>query len=78
MITKAFIAALALAVLGLLALAGAIGFGGPGEPAPMASINDPFNGIDDAALPAVQRFTARDGHCAAWRAYVPESSPARR
>jgi len=37
-----------------------LAFGGPGEPPPLSSINDPFKGVDYSDLPAVSRFTARD------------------
>lgn len=52
------------------ALAAAIIFGGPGEPAPMASINDPFRHVDMSGLPAVRRFSARDGTALAYRHYA--------
>ena len=64
-----------LTVIGtLLALACvfglAIGFGGPGQPAPLPSINDPFKTIDYSDLPPVQRYTARDGAELGFRAYA--------
>jgi alpha-beta hydrolase superfamily lysophospholipase len=62
-------------LVALLLLAGAIALGGPGEPAPMRSINDPFRGIDYSDLPAIQRFTARDGERLAYRAYAAQGTP---
>jgi len=59
----------------LVLLAGAIAFGGPGQPAPMGSINDPFRRVDHSDLPAVQSFTARDGTPLAYRAYAPQGTP---
>lgn len=64
-----------LTVIGtLLALACvfavAIGFGGPGQPAPLPSINDPFKSVDYSDLPPVQRYTARDGAELGFRAYA--------
>jgi non-heme chloroperoxidase len=57
--------------LGLLVavFAGAIIFGGPRTPPPMASINDPFNSVDFSDLPPLARFTARDGTKLAYRFY---------
>jgi len=52
-------------------LAGAIAFGGPAEPAPMASINDPFKRIDTSDLPALRRFAARDVTPLGFRSYAP-------
>ena len=55
-----------------VAAAAAIAFGGPGTPAPMSSINDPFRGVDYTALPAASTFRARDGAPLAYRAYRPD------
>ncbi len=67
------------ALLSLAALASAaaaaIAFGGPGEPAPMPSINDPFRNVDYSALPAASSFQARDGTPLAYRAYAAEGTP---
>ena len=52
----------------------AIGFGGPGEPAPMASINDPFKNLDYSRMPALTRFAGSDGAALAYRAY-PAAAP---
>jgi non-heme chloroperoxidase len=62
---------IAVLVLTLLAtVAAAIAFGGPGQPAPMPSINDPFRNVDYSALPAARSFQARDGARLAYRAYA--------
>lgn len=53
------------------ALAAAIAFGGPQEPTPMASINDPFNAVDFSDLPPLQRYNAEDGAALAYRYYAP-------
>lgn len=63
-----------LAVLAIAATA-AIAFGGPGEPAPMASITDPFRNVDYAGLPAASTFQARDGTRLAYRAYATDGAP---
>ncbi len=60
-----------LAVALVTALAAAIVFGGPSEPVPMASINDPFKSVDLADLPALRRFPARDASPLAFRTYLP-------
>ncbi len=43
----------------------------------MPSINDPFKGVSFASLPALSRFTARDGVPLAYRAYALNITPAR-
>jgi len=47
----------------------AIVFGGPGNPPPMLSINNPFKGLDYSDLPAERQFTARDGTPLSFREY---------
>ncbi|HEY7000531.1 MAG TPA: alpha/beta fold hydrolase [Candidatus Udaeobacter sp.] len=60
-----------LICLGLLVavFSGAIFFGGPGTPQPVASINEPFNSVDFSDLPPLARFTVRDGTKLAYRFY---------
>src|SRR4029077_6063638 len=60
-----------LICVGLLVavFAGAIIFGGPRTPSPMASINDPFSSVDFSDLPPFAKFTTRDGTQLAYRAY---------
>jgi alpha-beta hydrolase superfamily lysophospholipase len=53
---------------GMLALA--LGFGGPRQPPPMASISDPFQRVDFSDLPPLSRWTARDGASLAYLAYA--------
>ncbi len=69
------ISRLVLAIIGLLALAlaAAIGFGGPGAPKPMESINDPFNAVDFSGLPPLLQYKARDGAALSYRRYAPAS-----
>jgi non-heme chloroperoxidase len=67
----ALITALVALLAGVVLLA-AIAFGGPGEPAPMASINNPFRTLDYSAMPALSHFKARDGSTLAYRAYAPQ------
>ncbi len=68
---KLLIISLACAAL-LLAcvLAAAIAWGGPQPIAAMDSINAPFAKLDYSALPAIKRYTARDGAALAYRHYA--------
>jgi non-heme chloroperoxidase len=70
----------ALVFIGILAvlLATAIIFGGPGSPKPMASINDPFKGVDFSDLPPLLQYKARDGAELAYRPYAPRRGTALR
>lgn len=63
------LAVLALPVILALATGLAIAFGGPSEPAPMASINNPFKGLDYSGMPASRQFLARDQTRLSFRAY---------
>ena len=56
-------------------LAGAIVFGGPSQPQPMASITEPFRAADYGNLPPLQRIAARDGMPLAFRSYLPAGTP---
>lgn len=67
---------ISLALAGV-ALAAAIAFAGPAEPAPMHSVNDPFRAMDRTGLPAISRFEARDGTALAYRRYGPADGNAR-
>ncbi len=61
---------LLLAIVSMLAaLAAALAFGGPAEPPSMASINSPFASVNRDGMPALSRYTARDGKALAYRAY---------
>lgn len=61
--------ALAFAGLTIAALAAAIAFGGPGTPAPMASINNPFKAVDFSDVPPMLRYPAGDGARLGYRHY---------
>ena len=65
------IATFTLTVLGLWAAA--IAFGGPTAPPPMHSVDDPFRSVDFSDLPALRRYTARDGTALAYRHYRPRA-----
>lgn len=57
--------------------AAAIAFGGPQPPPSMASINNPFKSVDFSDMPALMRFTAKDGAALAYRYYSPVGATAR-
>ncbi|WP_321910068.1 alpha/beta hydrolase [Paraburkholderia sp. J11-2] len=59
------------AIAAITAAAVALVKGGPKQPAPLESINAPFKEVDFSDLPALRRFSARDGASLAWRAYRP-------
>src|SRR3989304_753237 len=48
----------------------AIAFGGPTDPPPMPSINDPFKDLDYSDLPTPSHFVARDGARLTFRTYA--------
>jgi non-heme chloroperoxidase len=56
---------------------GAIAFGGPGNPPPMSSINNPFKNLDYSDLPAPSYFVARDGAKLTFRMYPSAGGDAR-
>jgi non-heme chloroperoxidase len=66
---RLFITVFVIVVVLVAAFGLAIAFGGPGEPPPMSSINDPFKNVDFSDLPERSHFTARDGAKVAFRAY---------
>jgi alpha-beta hydrolase superfamily lysophospholipase len=67
----------ASAVITVIAPLLALVLGGPAEPAPMASINNPFKTVDFSGLPAPKTFVARDGTRLAYREYLPRGTAAR-
>lgn len=66
----AFLALSALAALAAAALTLAVTFGGPKPIAALESVNSPFKGLDYRQMPAISRFTARDGTALAYRHYA--------
>ena len=69
---EGWLLAVGLASLGLATLAMALLFGGPRQAQEMASINNPFAGLDWSGLPSLSRYPARDGAQLAYRHYVAE------
>ena len=55
----------------VVAIALGIALGGPAQPPPMTSINDPFKTVDFSDLPPVRTFPATDGQLLAYREYAP-------
>src|SRR5580704_9203190 len=60
-------AGLIVVVLG--ALGGVLAFDAPVKPPPLASISEPFAGVDFSDLPTVQTYAARDGVTLGYRVY---------
>ncbi|MDE1180537.1 alpha/beta fold hydrolase [Paraburkholderia sp.] len=60
---------LAVAAAAVAAVALALIKGGPKQPKPVASINDPFRSVDLSGLPAIQYVQARDNTALAYRFY---------
>ena len=58
---------------GLAAAALALMKGGPKQPTPVESINEPFKTVDLSDLPALERVTARDNTQLAYRTYLAHS-----
>ena len=63
--------AVSIAVLSCLLVALALIWGGPGTPAPMQSINDPFESVDFSTLPPLKNYKGADGSTLYFREYVP-------
>lgn len=62
----------AISVVGCVTVAiVAIALGGPGNPAPLKRINEPFEDVDYSDLPSATQFKARDGASLAYRSYAP-------
>lgn len=56
----------------LLTVTAALVWGGPGTPAPMKSINDPFQSVDFSTLPPLKAYQGADGAKLFYREYVPQ------
>ncbi|WP_144139304.1 alpha/beta hydrolase [Paraburkholderia sp. BCC1884] len=62
---------------GLAAMAVALIKGGPRQPPPLASINEPFKSVDTSDLPPIERYSARDNAVLAYRRYASDDTPPR-
>ena len=56
----------------LLLVAIALVWGDPVTPAPMASINDPFESVDFSNMPLLKNYQGADGEKLFYRAYAPQ------
>ena len=61
-----------IALVLLLMVTAALVWGGPGTPAPIASINDPFNSVDFSRMPALKNYQGADGAQLFYREYAPQ------
>jgi alpha-beta hydrolase superfamily lysophospholipase len=50
----------------------ALVWGGPGTPAPLASINDPFKSVDFSHMPPLKNYQGEDGEKLFYREYMPQ------
>ena len=62
-----------IALVLLLMVTAALVWGSPGTPAPIASINDPFNSVDFSHMPALKNYQGADGAQLFYREYAPQS-----
>jgi len=69
---KFLFSAVSIAVLSCLLVALALLWGGPGTPAPIASINDPFKLVDFSYMPALKKYQGADGAQLFYREYAPQ------
>ena len=56
----------------LLMVTAALVWGGPGTPAPIASINDPFESVDFSNMPPLKSYQGADGAKLFYREYAPQ------
>jgi alpha-beta hydrolase superfamily lysophospholipase len=60
------------ALVVLLMVTAALIWGGPGTPAPIASINDPFKSVDFSNMPPLKSYQGADGAKLFYREYAPQ------
>jgi alpha-beta hydrolase superfamily lysophospholipase len=73
-VMKIFLYALSSTALVVwLMVTAALIWGGPGTPAPIASINDPFKSVDFSNMPALKNYQGADGAKLFYREYAPQS-----
>ena len=61
-----------IALVLLLMVTAALVWGSPGTPAPIASINDPFNSVDFSNMPPLKSYQGADGAKLFYREYAPQ------
>jgi alpha-beta hydrolase superfamily lysophospholipase len=67
-----FFMLVSIAVLMCAVVATALVWGGPGTPAPITSINDPFESVDFSNMPPLKNYQGADGAKLFYRAYTPQ------
>ena len=70
-------ALLSTALVVLIMVTAALVWGGPGTPAPMQSINDPFESVDFSTLPPLKNYKGADGSALYYREYAPAAKEPR-
>jgi len=58
----------------IIMIALALWLGGPGTPAPIASINDPFESVDFSSMPPLKSYQGADGAKLFYREYSPQGN----
>ena len=58
----------------ILMIALALWLGGPGTPAPIANINDPFESVDFSSMPPLKNYQGADGAKLFYREYSPQGN----
>ena len=66
-----FFTLLSIAVFLCVVVSLALVWGGPGTPAPITSINDPFESVDFSNMPPLKSYQGADGAKLFYRAYAP-------
>ena len=72
MVKILFYALSSTALVVWLMVTAALIWGGPGTPAPIASINDPFKSVDFLNMPALKNYQGADGAKLFYREYAPQ------
>ena len=67
-----FFTLVTIAVFMCAVVATALVWGGPGTPAPISSINDPFESVDFSNMPPLKSYQGADGAPLFYRAYAPQ------
>ncbi len=67
-----FFTLVTIAVFMCAVVATALVWGGPGSPAPITSINDPFKSVDFSHMPPLKSYQGADGAKLFYRAYAPQ------
>jgi len=68
-----FFTLLSITVFMCAVVAAALVWGGPGTPAPISSINDPFESVDFSNMPPLKSYQGADGAKLFYREYAPQS-----